>query len=70
MKSLRLLPLPVLFFILLNEPVISIANRPVLVGGIPLLYVYVTCLWLLMIGAVAYVLHLNNQIDDSLNSDE
>lgn len=69
MKSLRLLPLAILFFVLFTEPVISIANRPVLIAGIPLLYIYVTCIWLLMIGLVAVVLHQNPQNDDSSPTD-
>ncbi|OIN56857.1 hypothetical protein [Arsenicibacter rosenii] len=69
MKSLRLLPLTILFFVLFTEPVISIVNRPVMVAGIPLLYIYVTCIWLLMIGSVSWVLRRNRQNDDSMNSD-
>ena len=54
-KHQRLLALFLLFLMLFNYPVISIVNRPVLVGGIPLLYLYLFLAWLLMIGLLAWV---------------
>jgi hypothetical protein len=54
-KHQRLLALFLLFLMLFNYPVISIVNRPVLVGGIPLLYLYLFIAWLLMLVLLAWV---------------
>lgn len=54
-KHQRLLALFLLFLMLFNYPVIGIANRPVLVGGTPLLYLYFFTAWLLMIILLAWV---------------
>lgn len=70
MKTTRLLLLSLLFLLLFNEPVISIVNRPVLVLGLPLLYVYVLGVWALLIGLLAYVIHRSQPTDESLPPDE
>ena len=57
MRTTRLLFVTVLFVLLLNEPLLSLADRPVLVGGVPLLFVYVLTVWAVGIGATAWVLH-------------
>ncbi len=54
MKTTRLLFVSVLFWILLHEPFISVANRPVLVAGVPLLYAYIFGLWAVMIVLMAW----------------
>ncbi len=40
------------FLVLLNYPLIQIVNKPVLLGGIPLLYLYIFIVWILMILAL------------------
>ncbi|HYU17126.1 MAG TPA: hypothetical protein VEQ11_00325 [Chloroflexota bacterium] len=37
--------------LLLGYPLVNVANQPVLVSGVPLLYVYLFALWLLGVGA-------------------
>ena len=54
-KHPRLLGLFLLFLLLFNYPIISIVNQPVLVWGIPLLYLYLFGAWLLMILLLALV---------------
>ena len=54
-KHQRLLALFILFLLLFNYPLISTVNRPVLAGGIPLLYLYLFGTWLLMILLLAWV---------------
>lgn len=39
--------------VLLNFPLISIFNRAGTVGGVPVLYLYITIVWLLCIIAIA-----------------
>jgi len=39
--------------LLLNVPVLAIFNRPVMVGGLPLLYLYLFGVWAAGIAAVA-----------------
>lgn len=38
-----------LLLLLVNFPLLSVANRPVFVGGIPLLYLYIALVWVLAI---------------------
>lgn len=54
-KHQRLLALFLLFLMLFNSPIINIVNRPVLVAGIPLLYLYLFTAWLVMIVLLALV---------------
>lgn len=54
-KHQRLLGLFLLFLLLFNYPIISIVNRPVVVGGVPLLYLYLFGAWLIMIILLAWV---------------
>jgi hypothetical protein len=49
LKEQKLLIIFILFFLLLNFPLLSISNIPVIVVGIPSLYLYVFAIWLLMI---------------------
>lgn len=53
-KSQRLIALFALFLILFNYPLISLVNQAILLGGIPLLYLYLFGAWLLMIMALAW----------------
>lgn len=48
-KHQRLLALFLLFLLLFNYPLLSTVNKPVLAGGMPLLYLYLFGCWLLMI---------------------
>lgn len=70
MKSVRLLLLSVLFVALLNEPVITIVDRPVLLLGIPLLYCYVMLIWGLLIGLLAYLIHRPAPAEDPHSDDD
>lgn len=41
---------------LLNFPVLGWFNKPIMLGGLPLLFVYLFGLWLLMIGIIYWVI--------------
>ncbi|WP_022835885.1 hypothetical protein [Salisaeta longa] len=42
--------------LLLNYPLLSLVNRPLYVGGVPLLYVALFVIWAALIGGTAYLL--------------
>jgi len=48
-KSSRLVGIFLLFFALLNFPIIGLFNKNAIVGGIPLLYLYLFFVWLIFI---------------------
>ena len=54
-KGQRLAALFLLGFLLLNYPLLTLFTGPTLVGGIPVLYVYVFAAWALLIGLMALV---------------
>lgn len=54
--SQRLILIFVIGCLLLNYPLLSIFNRSQLVGGVPILFLYVFAAWLLLIGLTAFVL--------------
>jgi len=60
----RLFLLALVFGLLLNEPLISIVNRPVLVAGMPVLYVYIFGVWVVMIGAIGHELYRHPTTDE------
>jgi len=55
-KTQRLAALFVLGGLLFNYPLLALFNRPALVDGIPLLYVYVFAAWALLIGLLVLVI--------------
>lgn len=54
MKEGRLLLLSVLFMLLLHIPILTIANRPERVLGIPVLYLYVFTVWAGLVGSIGW----------------
>ncbi|MBO0947178.1 hypothetical protein [Fibrella forsythiae] len=70
MRTTRLVIICVLSVLLLNEPILSIADRPVLVGGVPVLFVYVLSVWAVTIGLSAWVLHTTRHTDESEQAHE
>lgn len=52
-KAQRLAVLFALGCLLFNYPILALFNRPVFVGSIPLLYVYVFAAWALLIALLA-----------------
>jgi hypothetical protein len=55
-SSQRLVAVSVLGALLFNYPLLALFNRPVLVFGIPLVYLYVFAAWALVIGLIALAL--------------
>ncbi|TDB67961.1 hypothetical protein [Arundinibacter roseus] len=53
----RLAALSLLAALLLNTPLLRIANTPATFRGIPLFYLYILLVWLLMIGLLIYFMH-------------
>jgi hypothetical protein len=52
-KSHRFVALFLLGFVLLNYPLLAVFNHPVLVLGVPLLYLYLFATWALLIALAA-----------------
>ncbi|ADB38091.1 hypothetical protein [Spirosoma fluviale] len=69
MKESRLLLISMLFMLLLNSPILAIANRPERVLGIPVLYLYVFTVWASLIGGIGWLIHRTHS-DDSTTSNE
>ncbi|RYF62918.1 MAG: hypothetical protein EOO39_29435 [Cytophagaceae bacterium] len=65
MRTTRLVIICVLSVLLLNEPILSLADQPLLVGGVPVLFVYVLFVWTLTIAMSAWVLHTTRHADES-----
>ena len=55
-KMQRLAVIFVLGNLLFNYPLLALFNRAIMLGGIPLLYVYVFVAWALLIGLLALVI--------------
>ena len=54
-KNRRLVSLFLLGCLLLNYPILAIFNLPEMVLGIPLLYLYILCAWVLLIFLVGLI---------------
>lgn len=54
-KTHRMAALFILGSLLFNYPLLALFNRPVLVGGVPVLYLYVLVAWALLVGLLALV---------------
>ncbi len=48
-KSVRFLLIALLMLVLFTYPLLSTANKKVMIGGLPLLYIYIGVVWLLAI---------------------
>jgi hypothetical protein len=57
LRSARLVAIAVLGFLLLNAPLLTIADSDATVAGIPVLYAYLFAVWAVLIGLIAVVVH-------------
>ncbi len=66
----RLVALFLLGCVLFNFPILSLVNLEILIFGLPLLYVYIFCVWCLLISlmALATLFHSRERADDSGNT--
>lgn len=55
-RKQRLIAICVLFFCLLNFPILTIFNVNKYIGGIPILYIYFIAIWLIMIAAIMFII--------------
>jgi hypothetical protein len=55
LKTARLVAVAVLGFLLLNFPLLSLADSDALVLGIPALYAYLLAVWALLIALIALI---------------
>jgi len=62
--SPKFLTIAALLLLLVNYPVLSAANKPRLVGGIPVLHIYVGAVWLLGIAALYFTVRATAPDDD------
>jgi hypothetical protein len=53
----RLVAIAVLGFLLFVPPLLSLFDRPIMVFGVPLLWVYLFGAWAAVVGLVAAVVH-------------
>lgn len=60
MKRQRCIALFILGLLLLNYPLLSLFNVRVLVGGFPLLYLYLFFVWAILIGLIAVVVRTSD----------
>ena len=67
----RLVALFLLGCVLLNFPILTLVNLETLIFGIPLLYVYIFCVWALIISltALATFFHSTGRADDPGNTE-
>ncbi|OYU97337.1 MAG: hypothetical protein CFE21_03325 [Bacteroidetes bacterium B1(2017)] len=56
----KLVFLTVLFVVLVNYPVLSVFSRPILIGGIPLLFLYLFVVWVLFLFLVFRLVNKNH----------
>ncbi|GAA4361520.1 hypothetical protein GCM10023185_28650 [Hymenobacter saemangeumensis] len=54
-RGQRLLFLAILFFVLLNFPLLASADVDGRLGGVPVLYLYVLALWVLVVALTGYL---------------
>jgi hypothetical protein len=57
LSSARLVALAVLGFLLLNAPLLTIADSDATVAGIPVLYAYLFVVWAALIALIALAVH-------------
>lgn len=57
LSSARLVALAVLGFLLLNGPLLTIADSDATVAGIPVLYAYLFVVWAALIALIALAVH-------------
>jgi hypothetical protein len=55
LPSARLVAIAVLGFVLLNAPLLTIADSDATVAGIPVLYAYLFTVWAVLIGLIALI---------------
>ncbi|WP_407277609.1 hypothetical protein U5817_13160 [Aromatoleum evansii] len=55
-KMYRLAALFILGVLLFNHPLLGLFNRPVLIGDVPILYVYTFVAWALLIALLVLVI--------------
>ena len=59
--ALRLASVTLLGLVLLNFPLLSLASKPVLIAGVPVLFMYIFIVWALLLLIVRQTV---NSIDD------
>jgi hypothetical protein len=57
LRSARLVAIAVLGFLLLNAPLLTIADSEATVAGVPVLYAYLFGVWAVLIGLIALLVH-------------
>lgn len=63
MKRVRLQVYCCMFFLLLNYPLASLFNKPIMVSGIPLMYVYLFGVWLLFIITMIFIIERSSKTE-------
>ncbi len=63
LRTKRVTGFLIVAFLLFNYPLMSVANMPKLLFGIPVLYLYLFVLWFLVIIISSLILNLNKKND-------
>lgn len=69
LKNKRTTGLLIIAFFCFNYPVLSFVNRPVMISGVPILYLYLFVLWIAVIG-VSVVISSTTRDDSSVKTDQ
>ena len=56
-RPIQLLLIAILLMVVLNFPLLSIANKPILIAGIPLLYLYIFIWWGTIVLLAGIIVH-------------
>lgn len=59
-KNIKFVLVAILMLLLFNYPLLSTANKPIRIAGLPLLYIYIGIVWLLAI-TILYFTANNNR---------
>jgi|JI8StandDraft_2_1071088.scaffolds.fasta_scaffold02778_7 hypothetical protein len=64
-RSQQLIAWVMIFALVIHFPLLSMANKAVLVAGVPLLYLWIFSCWLLLILGVARIVRRKASKDDA-----
>lgn len=62
-RSQQLIAWVFIFALVIHFPLLTLANKPVLVAGVPLLYLWLFTAWLLLIFGVARIVRRQSNSD-------
>lgn len=64
MRNEKLILFALLIIVLLSYPLIAIVNKPILLMGIPILYLYIFFVWFIIVVIIKSLTDKKNKIKD------